>query len=173
MVRITLPDLPSKRLVNTVLTWLSGLLLSTAAMAAPSHPAINAFTTWCFIAGQTEAQAHANMRTNGAAFDLIFWDKTLEPAPSTPAHVERRCEVSFDGDHRDSAVKDVQAKMAAPPVFGTSIPLTAPYEATDGTAYIDARALLRGRGAVVHIGLKDQRTFIRVDRLPAGMGLGT
>ena len=61
--------------------------------------------------------------------------------------------------------------MATPPVFGTSIPLPAPYAATPGTAYIDGRALLRGRVAVVHIGTRAGRTFVSVDRLPAGMGV--
>lgn len=105
-------------------------------------------------------------------FALTFWDKTLAPAPDTPAFSERRCEVAFAGDHAIDAVREVQAKMATPPVFGTSIPLTPPFVATDGTAYIDARELLRKRVAVVHIGTRaGPETFIRVDRLPAGKGL--
>lgn len=142
--------------------------------AAHAHPAIDAFTTWCFKAGQTQARAHANMeRVAGTPlpFDLTFWDKTLEPAPGTPDHAERHCEVGFAGDHAQAAVTAVQAKMAMPPVFGTPIPLPAPYAAEDGTAYIEGRALLRGRVAVVHIGTRNNRTFIAVDRLPAGMGV--
>ena len=123
--------------------------------------------------GMTAAQARDRMQPDAGGFDLTFFDKSLAPAPDTPDHVERRCEVRFDGDHAAQAVTAVQAKMATPPVFGTSIPLTAPYTALPGTAYIDARELLRGRVAVVHIGTEDAgaRTFIRVDRLPAGAGL--
>ncbi|MEP2890345.1 hypothetical protein [Tateyamaria sp.] len=141
---------------------------------AHAHPAIHAFTAFCFKAGQTPAQAHANMASvagNPLPFTLTFWDKTIVPAPGTPEITERRCEVTFDGDHADDALRDVQAKMATPPVFGTSIPLTPPYVATDTTVYIDARELLRKRVAVVHIGTKGAQTFIRVDRLPAGKGL--
>ena len=143
--------------------------------AARAHPAIDAFTAYCFKAGQTPAQARANMASvagDPLPFTLTFWDKTLDPAPNTPAHAERRCEVTFDGDHAVDAVAQVQAKMAMPPVFGTSIPLTAPYASDAGTAYIDARELLRKRVAVVHIGTRPgPETFIRVDRLPAGLGL--
>ncbi len=104
-------------------------------------------------------------------FALSFWDKTLAPAPETPAHAERRCEVSFEGDHTATAVNVVRAKMASPPVFGTPIPLPAPYAPEAGTTMIEGRELLRKRVAVVHIGTRGTRTFIAVDRLPAGMGV--
>lgn len=145
-----------------------------ASATAGVHPAIDAFVSYCFKAGQTAAQARANMeRLSGAPlpFTLTFWDKSLEPAPDTPDHAERRCAVSFDGDHSAASVRSVQAQMATPPVFGTPIPLPAPYQAQDGTAYIEGRELLRGRVAVVHVGQRDAETFIMVDRLPAGMGL--
>jgi len=142
--------------------------------AATAQAAISAFTTWCFKAGQTQQVALANMRTSHGGplpFAVEFWDKSLAPAPDTPAHAERRCEISFDGDHRDAAMTEVSAKMAKPPVFGTPIALPAPYVASTGTAYIEARELLRKRVAVVHIGMRDGQTFIGVDRLPAGSGL--
>lgn len=156
------------------LACISALAVTLGSGMAHAHPAIEAFTAWCFKAGQTAMRAQANMETSAGTplpFDLTFWDTSLEPAPGTPAHAERRCEVSFDGDHADIATAAVQAKMAAPPVFGTSIPLPTPYAAEPGTAYIDGRALLWGRVAVVHIGTRGARTFIGVDRLPAGMGL--
>ncbi|MFL4468619.1 hypothetical protein ACERZ8_01545 [Tateyamaria armeniaca] len=155
--------------------WCVALIGHAPFGAASAHPAIDAFTAYCFKAGQTPAQARANMTDlvgDPLPFTLTFWDKTLQPAPGTPAHAERRCEVAFDGDHAADAVTEVQAKMATPPVFGTSIPLTSPYEPNAGTAYLDARELLRKRVAVVHIGTRDgPETFIRVDRLPPGMGL--
>lgn len=151
------------------------LALFLMAGGVQAHPAIDAFTAFCFKAGQTSAQAHANMAGlagDPLPFTLSFWDRTLEPAPGTPDHVERRCEVAFDGDHAERAVAQVQASMTKPPVFGTSIPLSEPYAPDSGTAYLDARELLRDRVAVVHIGTRPgPETFIRVDRLPPGMGL--
>lgn len=149
----------------------------TLALFAPvgaAHPAIDAFTAWCFKAGQTPERARANMERSAGdplPFELTFWDRSLAAAPGTPAHAERRCKVSFDGDHRAMAVQDVTAKMAQPPVFGTPISLPDPYEVTPGTAFLEARELLRKRVAVVHIGQQQGSTFIQVDRLPAGMGL--
>lgn len=146
------------------------------ACTASAHPAIDAFTSYCFKAGQTPAAAHANMEgLTGAPlpFTLTFWDKSLEPAPGTPDYAERRCEVAFDGNHTTSAVNAVQAKMATPPVFGTPIPLPRTHAPTAGTALIEGRELLRKRVAVVHIGTRNagETTFITVDRLPAGLGL--
>ena len=125
-----------------------------------------------------EKQARANMEAlldGPLPFLLTFWDKSLAPAPGTPAHSERRCEVILKGDQATNAVKAVQAQMATPPVFGAPLPLPAPFEATPGTAYIEARELLRRRVAVVHIGVHGAggETFLRVDRLPAGMGFGS
>ena len=145
-----------------------------ASGTATAHPAIDAFTTWCFKAGQTPARAAANMQQTAGTplpFDLTFWDVSLEAAVGTPKYAERRCEVSFPGDHAQAAVIAVQAKMAQPPVFGTPIPLPEPYTAEAGTAFIEGRELLRGRVAVVHIGTRGENTFIGVDRLPAGMGV--
>ncbi|WP_415404226.1 hypothetical protein [Tateyamaria sp. SN3-11] len=168
------------------LTLTSALALSACVTAAPvvgafvatgaqAHPAIEAFTSVCFKAGQTAAQARANME--GVAgkplpFDLTFWDKTLEPAPGTEDHAERKCEVEFDGDHTIEAVRAVKAKMAAPPVFGTPIPTPAPYAMRGDTVFLEGRQLLRGRVAVVEIGARmdGTRTVIYVDRLPADMG---
>ena len=155
--------------------WCALTVLAASALPAMAHPAIDAFTAYCFKAGQTPAQARANMTGlvgDPLPFTLTFWDTTLEAAPGTPAHAERRCEVAFDGDHAADAVTQVQAKMATPPVFGKSIPLAPPFAAQYGTAYIDARELLRKRVAVVHIGTRPgPETFIRVDRLPPGKGL--
>lgn len=150
--------------------------VAATAMPARAHPAIDAFTTYCFKAGQTADDARANMETIAGAplpFTLSFWDKSLEPAAGTPAYAERRCEVTFDGDHVVDAVQAVRFKMATPPVFGTVIPLPATHSTTPETALIEGRELLRKRVAVVHIGTRDAgaQTFITVDRLPAGMGL--
>lgn len=166
----------------SVLRWVSPILLQACLLLIPGnpasastalHPAITAFNTWCFKAGQTEAQARANMAADNAAFTLTFWDDSLEPRPAgSPDGVERRCEVSFDGDHTDDAVRALQVQMATPPVFGRKIPLPDTHRATEGAILIEGRELLRGRVAVVHIGTRTAplRTFIAVDRLYAGLG---
>ena len=151
-----------------------GLLVS--ASVAGAEPAIPAFPDWCFQAGQTASDARTNMkRTAGAPlpFALTFWDSSLEAAPQAPEYSERRCEVAFDGAHASEAMRAVTAKMARQPGFGTPIALPKPFARKNTTEMIEARALLRGRVAVVEIGtLPGPRTFIRVDRLPAGYEWG-
>lgn len=149
-------------------------LLGTPAVAVanPAEEAITAFNAWCFKAGQTEAQARANMAADEAAFALTFWDDSLEARPTdAPDGVERRCEVIFDGSHTDRAITALRQQMQTPPVFGTKIPLPDTHVAEQGTALIEGRELLRGRVAVVHVGLRAGRTFMAVDRLYAGLGL--
>lgn len=150
------------------------VLLGTPAVAVanPAKEAITAFNTWCFKAGQTEAQARANMDADEAAFSLTFWDDSLEPRPAdAPRGVERRCEVSFAGNHTDQAITALRRQMRTPPVFGTEILLPDTHRAEDGTALIEGRELLRKRVAVVRVGLRAGRTFMAVDRLYAGLGL--
>lgn len=147
-----------------------------SAIASPAETAIRAFNTWCFKAGQTEADARYNMNADTASFTLTFWDDSLEPRPAdAPSGVERRCEVVFDGKHSDAAITAMRRQMQTPPVFGTMIPLPDTHQAMPGTALIEARELLRGRVAVVHVGTRTATTglvtFMAVDRLYAGLGL--
>ena len=155
----------------------AGMMFASPAFASDS--AISAFNTWCFKAGQTEAQARENMGlTNGVppAFTLTFWDDSLEPRPvDAPLGIERRCEVAFEGDHTAPAIKAMRMQMATPPVFGKKIPLPDTHQPTAGTALIEGRELLRGRVAVVHVGTRKTddtlHTFMAVDRLYDGLGL--
>lgn len=153
-----------------------------AALAAPTaassdgRTAIDTFNAWCFKAGQTLAEARINMKADGAPFTLTFWDDSLEPRPEdAPRGVERRCEVAFDGDHTAAAIEALRLQMATPPVFGTPIPLPDTHAVTTGTSLIEGRELLRGRVAVVHVGLRNAPdapvTFMAVDRLYDGLGL--
>lgn len=151
-----------------------GLSISTPAAAVGANVAITAFNTWCFQAGQTESSIRANMERDIGAplpFDLTFWDLSLEPATDDlPAGIERRCEVAFDGDHTKVAIDALRVQMATPPVFGSAIALPSTHTPLPGTALIEARELLRGRVAVVHVGMRDTKTFIAVDRLFDGLG---
>ncbi|MCV3272188.1 hypothetical protein [Roseobacter sinensis] len=147
------------------------LALAGAASAnSVAESAIASFTTLCFTAGQTAEEVQMNMQARDGAplpYTLIFWDKTLAPAPGMPEEIERRCEVAFDGDHTEAAIAALREKMSTPPVFGFAIDLPATHEAEPGTALIEGRELLRGRVAVVHVGTRAGQTFMAVDRLPA------
>lgn len=153
------------------------VLLVFGLTAAPIHAdgvadrAIASFNAVCFRAGQTADTARARMQARDGTplpYSLIFWDRTLEPAPQTaPALIERRCEVRFAGDHGDAAVAAVREQMAAPPVFGFEIDLPVTHEPTAATRLMEGRELLRGRVAVVHVGVGEGETFMAVDRLPA------
>ena len=145
-----------------------------SAVAGSADPAITTFNKWCFKAGQTTAQAHANMNTQNAPFTLTFWDDSLEPRPAdAPKGVERRCKITFKGDHTTAALAALRKQMATPPVFGQPIPLPTTHHASTETTFIQGRELLRGRVAVVHIGTQNNRTqtFMAVDRLYDGLGL--
>lgn len=132
--------------------------------ASPSD-AINAFTDHCFTKGMTVAQAQDRMAPEAGGFELEFYDTTLAPAAAITPGTDRRCAVRFSGNHTADAQAAVHAKMATPPVFGTPTALPGTHAARDGTTFIEARALLRGRLAVVHIGYRDGATFITVERL--------
>lgn len=151
----------------------ASLALATSCTAGGP---ITTFNKWCFKAGQTEADARANMNAGTASFTLTFWDDSLGPRPAhAPDGIERRCDVAFDGEHTREAITALRAQMATPPKFGTPIPLPKTHQADETTALIEARELLRGRVAVVHVGTRLEngttQTFMAVDRLYAGLGL--
>ncbi|GAA6176511.1 hypothetical protein [Sulfitobacter pacificus] len=168
--------MPSALTVAHALSLTALIGAAGGAMADQAQLAITAFNSWCFKAGQTEAEARKNMSTDTAAFDLTFWDDSLAPRPaSAPRGVERRCEVAFDGAHIDQAITALRMQMQTPPVFGSKIPLPDTHLPQDGTALIEGRELLRGRVAVVHVGTRQsagkETTFMAVDRLYDGLGL--
>lgn len=162
---------------------LAPLLLSMAfgspVLSQGHEVAITAFNSWCFKAGQTAGDIRANMGRGASLplpFDLTFWDVSLEPeAADLPEGIERRCEVGFAGDHTQQAIAALRVQMATPPVFGKTIPLPRTHAVIDGTKLIEGRELLKGRVAVVHVGLRGTSaapaTFMVVDRLYSGLGL--
>lgn len=102
-------------MIHRVAPFMALFCLTAAPLAAGPHPAIDAFNTWCFKAGQTETQARANMKADSAAFTLTFWDDSLEPRPAgAPDGVERRCEIAFEGDHTAQAITALRTQMATP-----------------------------------------------------------
>lgn len=157
-----------------VFTGITAALALSATMALANAPAITAFNAACFNKGYSAERIAATMEAaigGPLTFDVTFWDKTLAPAPGTPEVYERRCKVSFAGNHTDDAVTALRKQMATPPVFGTAIALPPTHKAEAGTVLIEARELLVGRIAVVHVGTQTNgdalETFMLVDRLPA------
>lgn len=150
------------------------LLAFTATSAVAREPAITAFNAACFNKGYSEHRIAKTMEAAIGAplsFTLTFWDKTLTPAPDAPDLYERRCKVSFAGDHTKDAIQALREQMATPLVFGTKIALPSTHQVQDGTALIEAPELLVGRIAVVEVGTQktgaDLETYMIVDRLPA------
>ncbi|WP_051539344.1 hypothetical protein [Sulfitobacter sp. 20_GPM-1509m] len=157
------------------------LSLGTAGIAmADGQAAISAFNAYCFQAGQTAAQARDNMQAlagDPLPFELTFWDATLEAAPAdAPYGVERRCEVSWEGNQPQAAIDALRVQMNTPPVFGRPTTMPTTHSAQPGTALIEARELLQGRVAVVHVGTRgganSVKTFMAVDRLPVALAPG-
>ncbi len=152
-------------------TLLACVAFGSAAVAR--EPAITAFNAACFNKGYSDERIAQTMEAAIGAplsFELTFWDKTLAPAPNAPAVLERRCKVSFAGDHTSDAIAALRKQMATPPVFGKPIALPATHQTRAGTALIEARELLVGRIAVVEVGTQTQgnavETYMIVDRLP-------
>ncbi|MDF3412856.1 hypothetical protein HKX54_00165 [Sulfitobacter sp. M57] len=146
------------------------------AVADQANEAIRAFNSWCFKAGQTEADARRNMKANVASFTLTFWDDSLAPRPmDAPQGIERRCEVAFDGNHTARTIPALRKQMRTPPVFGRKILLPDTHRHLENTALIEGRELLHGRVAVVHVGTRRNSgrvtTFISVYRLYDGLGI--
>ncbi|MFK7870539.1 MAG: hypothetical protein AB8B58_15030 [Roseobacter sp.] len=159
----------SLRALLFITLWLSSNA-SHADDTSVASAAIASFNAVCFTAGQTAERARDRMQARDGSplpYALTFWDTTLQPSPGTPALIERRCKVSFDGEHTDAAIAALQLQMQTPPVFGFAVPLPATHAVHPGTALIEGRELLRGRVAVVHVGREGASTFMAVDRLPA------
>ncbi|WP_226779353.1 hypothetical protein [Oceaniglobus trochenteri] len=147
-------------------------LAGSAAHAGEARDAIRAFNAHCFTKGMTQEQAERRMReTSGTPasaplpFTLTFYDTTIAPAPGAHPGTDRRCEVTFDGDHTAEAIAALREQMQTPPVFGTAGMLPPTHAPEAGTALIEGRDLPRGRRAVVHVTLRNGRTAIGVDRL--------
>ena len=143
--------------------------------AGEARDAIRAFNAHCFTKGMTLEQAQQRMRrisnTPGVAplpFELAFYDTTIAPAPAAHPGTDRRCQITFDGDYTADALTALQHQMATPPVFGTPGDLPRTHAPQAGTTFIQGRDLPLNRRAVVHVGLRDGKTFISVDRLAPG-----
>ncbi|WP_245749245.1 succinyl-CoA synthetase subunit beta [Jannaschia pohangensis] len=150
------------------------VVLSASAMANPARAAmLDAFATNCFSPFLNAATAEANIASTGARID--YYDLTFAVVQRTSdtditPGTDRRCEVSFDGDHGADAAEVATNALAAERIL-TDAPLPATHAdaALPGTTLLAARALNPNRVAVVHTGTRPGpngvETFLSVERL--------
>lgn len=151
-------------------------VLPHAALASDTATrAINAFATHCFLPSMTSMRADRLLGRTGARVDFYdldpFFSRNAASDPNGRAvtqGTDRRCEVAFDGDHRDAAVAGALLGLEQQRI---DQPATVPgfYNPTSGTALLAARRLSPIRVAVVHVGTRQgpngTETFINVERL--------
>jgi hypothetical protein len=151
-------------------------LAPVLAVADPevAEAANSAFAAHCFSPFMTAERAEEVLASTGARVDFYDLDpfSNVAPSPVTgrPATqgTDRRCEVSFDGDHGDLAASAAVAGLEMEGIR-TEAPLPDRYQPTDGTVLLAARQLNPRRIAVVHVGTRPGpngvETFLMVERL--------
>ena len=165
------------------MTWGSAYLAATLLVFGTSASAdpiradrLSAFAQTCFSPHVTAEMARATIAPTGARLDFFDAQPISAPTPSstdgrapTPG-TDRRCEVSFDGDHGTAAADMATAGLKAEGIR-TQAPLPEGYMANDGTTLIEARYLNPDRIAVVQTGVRagpnGPETFLSVERLTA------
>lgn len=139
-----------------------------------ARAAVLLFADHCFSPFLTAPKAARSFALSGMAYDFYDLDPFSSAAPSpaigraaTPG-TDRRCEVSFSGQHADTAREGVLGALAHEGIT-TPAALPASYFTQDGTTLLAARRLNPTRVAVVHVGTRDgingSETFMRVERL--------
>ena len=152
----------------------AALAALAAGPAAADDAALDAFARNCFSPFLTAASAEAAVAPTGARFDFYDARPFSDAAPSSTggraptAGTDRRCEVSFDGDHGADAA-GVAAAAAVAEGITDAAPLPDTHAATEGTTLLAARYLNPNRIAVVHTGTRPgpdgTETFLLVERL--------
>lgn len=155
-------------------------------VALPAHAdtvaaaAGRAFAENCFSPFLTARRAKDAFENTGARYD--FYDlKPFSNAAPSPAYgvrpatdgTDRRCEVSFDGNHTAIAVELALAGVARENL-NNEVAVPGTHSAQSGTALLAARRLNPRRVAVVHVGTRQGpngvETFMLVERLKPGLG---
>ncbi|MEO1556970.1 MAG: succinyl-CoA synthetase subunit beta [Pseudomonadota bacterium] len=155
--------------------------LAAMALGAPALAqenailAAQAFAQNCFSPYLTAAKAREVLGATGARHDFYDLDPFSNAAPSPafglrPATrgTDRRCEVSFDGDHAVLAVEMARNALQAEGILRDA-PTPDTHKATAGTELLAARYLNPKRIAVVRVGTRQGpngiETFMNVERL--------
>ncbi len=153
----------------------TAIVVAGAASADVATTAARAFAQHCFSPFLTVRTAQQVLGETGARWDFYDLDPFTNAAPSpafglrpATAGTDRRCEVSFDGNHTALAVELAKTGLAAE-ALTTAVPVPATHAERDGTALLEARRLNPRRIAVVHVGTRKgpdgTETFMNVERL--------
>jgi len=155
--------------------------LAAMALGAPALAqenailAAQAFAQNCFSPYLTASKAREVLGATGARHDFYDLDPFSNAAPSPafglrPAtrDTDRRCEVSFDGNHAALAVEMAQNGLQAEGIRREA-PTPDTHKPVAGTELLAARYLNPKRVAVVHVGTRQGpngiETFMNVERL--------
>ncbi|MEM6940366.1 MAG: succinyl-CoA synthetase subunit beta [Pseudomonadota bacterium] len=138
------------------------------------------FAEHCFSPVLTAKKARKAFALSGMTYNFYDLDPFSKVAPSpamttvTPG-TDRRCEVSFAGDHAKSAAEAAMSALAHEMIF-TPAALPANFTPTETTTLLAARKLNPRRVAVVHVGTREGargvETFMSVHRLLPTQGDG-
>lgn len=154
----------------------SAVFVTTAAADTRiTKGATDAFATHCFLPSMTSIRAERILGRTNARYDFYDLDPLFSRnAPSLPTGravtpgTDRRCEVSFDGNHSELA-KQAALRGLEEQRISTAAEVPSAYQETAGTVLLAARRLNPQRVAVVHAGTRPGpnglETFIFVERL--------
>ncbi|MDD9921563.1 MAG: succinyl-CoA synthetase subunit beta [Boseongicola sp.] len=160
----------------------SAVVFTTVVVANARSPqtdadsAIAAFSANCFSPRLSRSKANEVFGLANVRYDFYDLDPFTSAAP-TPASVrpatpgtDRRCEVSFAGDHTEIAVGAVTSQLELEGLREV-VDLPGSHESlrTSSTALLAARRLNHLKIAVVHVGTRPFEngieTFLNVERL--------
>ena len=153
---------------------LAGPAASGTAQVSIARTAMDLFAEHCFSPYMTADKAESYFASSGASYDFYDLDpfSNSDPSPATGRTVtpgtDRRCEISFPGNHADTAATKAASALEAE---GITKPAGVPagYQKDAGTTLLAARKLNPARTAVVQVGTRDAgagtETFMLVERL--------
>ncbi len=151
-----------------------GGIAQAGGVQATARAAMDLFAQHCFSPFMTADKAARAFALTGAAYDFYdldpFSGAALSPATGravTPG-TDRRCEITFRGEHGDAATNAALSALAAQGITDPA-PLPARYVQDNDTTLLAARYLNPNRIAIVHIGTRSGssglETFMLVERL--------
>lgn len=161
--------------VGGIVSCFALFLGSAAPSFATPVDAARAFAQNCFSPFLTARKAQAAFEDTGARHDFYDLDPFSNVAP-TPAFglrpatrgTDRRCEVSFDGNHAALAVEFATNGLRAEGL-NRDVPVPETHKPVPGTELLAARRLNPRKIAVVHVGTRPgpngTETFMNVERL--------
>lgn len=164
----------SRTLLHAAVLCGAGSAALAGGAQGTARAAIDLFAQNCFSPLMTAEKAERIFALSGASHDFYDLDpfSSAEPSPPTGRAVtpgtDRRCEVSFAGDHTEDAAQAVIDALAAEGITDPA-PLPATYTKSADTELLAARRLNPRRTAIVHVGTRPgadgPETFLLVERL--------